>query len=305
MIKIGTDCSGIEAPIQALIKMGIKYEHVFSSEINKDARKSLLANYSPKILYEDMTKERHLPYVDIYVCGFPCQPFSSSGLRKGKNDPRGNIFLHCVKAIKQIEPIIFILENVKGITTIENKKYFEFIKKELEKLNCYSISYMILNTKNYGIPQNRERLYIVGIKKTKMKKEFKIPEHTKCDEIETYIDRTVVKEDKYCKTYEMRYEQFKDAIFANLGIMWNKNTTYRVNPKYCTTITTNGEIWCIPLHRRATVKEVLSLQGFPKNFKQVVSDKKLKGQVGNSMSVNVLIKLIEESLESVYDINGK
>lgn len=95
MITIGTDCSGIEAPIQALKQLGIPFQHKWSCEIDKFARQSILANYQPEILYEDITKRDHsqLPDVDIYVCGFPCQSFSLMGKKLGTNDPRSNIML--------------------------------------------------------------------------------------------------------------------------------------------------------------------------------------------------------------------
>lgn len=84
-LRIGTDCSGIEAPIEALKQMRIPFEHVWSCEIDPYARKSIEANYKPNILYEDIFKRNHntLPDIDIYVCGFPCQPFSMARKRKG------------------------------------------------------------------------------------------------------------------------------------------------------------------------------------------------------------------------------
>jgi DNA (cytosine-5)-methyltransferase 1 len=127
-IKIGTDCSGIEAPIQALHKLKIDYSHEFSSDIDVYAKESILANYKPNIFYDDMTKKRDLPKIDIYICGFPCQPFSLAGEREGsKNKEKGNIFLHCIKAIKQTEPSLFILENVPGVISVEQGTYWKKI----------------------------------------------------------------------------------------------------------------------------------------------------------------------------------
>jgi DNA (cytosine-5)-methyltransferase 1 len=111
MLRIGTDCSGIEAPIEALKQLGIPFEHKWACEIDRFARTSILANYQPEIIYEDITKRDNseLPDIDIYVCGFPCQSFSLMGKKLGSNDPRGNIMMHCIDVIKKKQPSIFIL----------------------------------------------------------------------------------------------------------------------------------------------------------------------------------------------------
>jgi DNA (cytosine-5)-methyltransferase 1 len=126
MITIGTDCSGIEAPIEALKQLGIPYQHKWSCEIDKFARKSIMANHPPEIMYEDITERDHsqLPDVDFYICGFPCQSFSLMGKQLGTKDPRGNIMLHCIDVIKKKQPPVFILENVKNFKFIENGRPF-------------------------------------------------------------------------------------------------------------------------------------------------------------------------------------
>ncbi len=93
MLRVGTDCSGIEAPIQALKNLKVPFRHVFACEKDKFARKSIEANYKPEKMYEDITSRNHkeLPDIDLYVCGFPCQSFSKAGKQKGMDDPRGLI----------------------------------------------------------------------------------------------------------------------------------------------------------------------------------------------------------------------
>ena len=133
MFKVGTDCSGIEAPIQALNKLSnkynITYSHEFSSEINKYAIKCIKENYTPKILFEDITKrEIHdIPNIDIYVSGFPCQPFSRANKFKTPIDPRLDLFKNCLDVIFHSQPKIFILENVKTLVTLDNGSYFKDI----------------------------------------------------------------------------------------------------------------------------------------------------------------------------------
>jgi DNA (cytosine-5)-methyltransferase 1 len=134
-LRVGTDCSGIEAPIHALEQLGIPHRHIWSSDIDKYCIKSIKANYCPERIYGDPDgsysdgdirnrDNNTLPDIDLYVCGFPCQPFSMAGQRKGLQDRRGNVFWSCIDVIKKKKPKYFILENVKGLLwhDKENKK---------------------------------------------------------------------------------------------------------------------------------------------------------------------------------------
>ena len=124
ILKVATDCSGIEAPIQALEQLQIPHEHIWSSDIDKYCISSIKANYAPGRLYGDKDgpypdgdlrnrDHRKLPDVDLYVCGFPCQSFSLAGMRGssrgGLSDPRGNIIYSCIDTIKAKKPRYFIL----------------------------------------------------------------------------------------------------------------------------------------------------------------------------------------------------
>ncbi len=297
MIKIGTDCSGIEAPIQALIKLKVPFIHEFSCEIDPYAKKSILANYNPKILFDDITKKRKLPKVDIYVAGPSCQSFSMAGNRLGSLDKRSNLFYYCINAIKECNPKVFILENVKGLISIENGHFFNDILKKLETLKDYDIAHKVLNTRHYGIPQNRERLFIVGILKSELKCPFTWPINVKSKNIRDYIDTT--------DTHKDVYPQFCiQDILKQKGTFVNISYINYTNPEsyqdYAPTITTAGSmIMCIPMHRKANIKELLTLQGFNPKFKQVVSDSQLKKQIGNSISVNVLEHLFKSIFKCV------
>lgn len=298
MLKIGTDCSGIEAPIQALINLNVIHDHIFSCEIDKYARQSILANYRPKVLYEDITTDKKEHLLDMYVCGFPCQPFSLSGNRKGSDDPRGNIFDHCIKNIRNTNTKIFVLENVRGIISIDNGKYWEYVLNELKKLDKYNVCFKLLNTRHYGIPQNRERIYIVGIRKDVQEKQFIFPEHTIMKDIKMYVDKDTTNIDpEPVKNIEvMKIIRNSKATFLNLGWQNFKEHSYE---NFSPSIIAQASIWCVPMHRKATIKELLSLQGFPKDFKQVVSDTQIKKQIGNSMSVNVLEHLFREIFQCI------
>jgi DNA (cytosine-5)-methyltransferase 1 len=300
MLRVGTDCSGIEAPIEALRQLNIPYEHVFSSEIDKYCIKSIKANYSPKIIFGDPDgpfkngdiRERNIkdiPDIDLYVCGFPCQPFSSAGERKGINDKRGNVFFSCLEVIKFKQPKYFILENVKGLKTHDKGKTWSRIWNELLKLKeyGYNIDWRILNTRDYGIPQNRERIFIIGNKE----KEIIWPKKKEMDKLENYIDyndNTI-----YISKTVQKYNNCinKNAIFINTDFL--KYTNFPDSNIYSPCIGAQTTLYNMLLKRYANVKEFLLLQGFDINFKNCISSSKLKKQIGNSISVNVLKVLLK------------
>lgn len=307
-INIATDCSGIEAPIQAINKLldrkykNYKLNHIFSSEKDTFAIKSLLANYSPKILYTDMITRTNITgkniiindIIDIYICGFPCQPFSTAGKLLGENDKQEKLlFPYCIKTIKQYNPKLFILENVKNL---KNNSYFSLIMGELKTLKNYNINIEILNTKDYGIPQNRERLFIIGIFKKNQIKSFEIPKVKPMKNIYDFFDHSNKKPDiipNFCKlSIKESNSVFVDLSFVNV----NSKDSYQF---YSPTLTTKYNLWNNIYKRRATVKEYLMLQGFPTNFKQVVSKTQMIKQIGNSMSVNVLYYLLDECFKCV------
>lgn len=188
MLKVGTFCSGIGSPEQALKNLNINHSVEFACEIDKFARITYEANHAAKNFYQDLTKLdfNTLPDVDLFVAGFPCQSFSMAGKREGFQDTRGTIFFHILEYLKIKKPDIFILENVKGLLSHDLGNTFEVIIKSLSKsVNGtellfkdndslgYDIWYQVLNAKDYGIPQNRERIFIIGFKNDF---NFKFPE---------------------------------------------------------------------------------------------------------------------------------
>jgi DNA (cytosine-5)-methyltransferase 1 len=304
MLKIGTDCSGIEAPIEALKKIcknhQLEYKHVFSSEIDEYAIKYIQANHSPEILYGDMQKRNvnKLPKLDIYVAGFPCQPFSRANKFKTEVDPRLNLFENCVDVIKYSKPKMFILENVKTLTTLDNGSYFNKILKQLEDIGRYTIYWKILNTKDYGIPQCRERLFIVGINKKSSKNTFEFPEKIKMKKLTDFIDKTDTS--KYPikdANKELLQNIPKNSVFIDIGF---RKAKFPNSDKWAPCITAQANMWCVPMKRKASVKEYLMLQGFPTSVNQPISDHQMKKKIGNSMTVDVIEQLL---LGGLYALN--
>ncbi len=181
-LTIGTDCSGMEAPLQALANMKIPHDHLFSCDHDPSVQATIRANFAPRILFEDLlTRDNNLaPAVDVYVAGFPCQPFSIGGKQQGfeDNKGRGIIFWSIREYIDLKRPKIFILENVRGLTSLQEGRYLSQILQSLrsigssteqnssEKSGAYQIYHKVLNTRENGIPQHRERWYCVGIRKS-------------------------------------------------------------------------------------------------------------------------------------------
>ena len=181
-MKIGTDFSGIGAPEMALKYLGIDFVSIFACEIDKYARQSFEQLHKPQTFYNDITTRNHkkVEQLDLYVAGFPCQSFSIAGKRKGFEETRGTLFFNVAEFIKENQPKTFILENVKGLLSHDKGRTFQTIVDILsngggtqngqisldmfEDGLGYHIYWKVLNTKKYGIPQNRERIFIVGFK---------------------------------------------------------------------------------------------------------------------------------------------
>ena len=304
MIKIGTDCSGIEAPIEALKKICDKYDlsftHVFSSEIDKYALQYIKDNHNPNIIFGDMTKRNinDVPDIDLYVSGFPCQPFSRANKFKTSVDPRLNLFNNCLEVIRNKKPKIFILENVKTLVTLNNGKYFNEILEILNSLNIYHIHWKVINSKDCGIPQCRDRLYIIGISREYSKYDFLFPEKKQMKDIKDFIDDTdnTIMEIKKCN--ETLFQNIpNNSVFIDIGF---REAKFPNSNKWAPCITAQPNMWCVPKNRKANIKEYLNLQGFPtKNIVQNISDHQFKKKIGNSMTVDVIEGLLINCFKSI------
>jgi DNA (cytosine-5)-methyltransferase 1 len=170
ILKVGTLFSGIGAFEHALDRLSIKHKIVFACDIDSYVKKSYFENYKIQedAWYDDVLKLNATKYIneniDIIVGGSPCQSFSFVGKQKGLEDDRGNLIFEFIRVVKECNPKMFIFENVKGLTTHESGKTFEYVLSKFNELD-YNISFDILKAANYGIPQSRQRLFLVGINK--------------------------------------------------------------------------------------------------------------------------------------------
>jgi len=152
---------------QACFDLDIETKCVFSSEIDKNACASYELNFAENP-YSDITKVTDFPDFDFLLAGFPCQSFSYAGKRKGFADTRGTLFFDIERILKKKIPTYFLLENVRGLVTHDKGRTFKTIKEKLENLG-YSVDYLLLNSSNFDVPQNRVRIYIVGVLNKKIK----------------------------------------------------------------------------------------------------------------------------------------
>jgi len=309
MLRIGTDCSGIEAPIQALKQLGIPFEHSFCCEKDKYALESIKANYNPIKIYTDITKRKHslLPDIDMYVCGFPCQPFSLIGNKLGTTDSRSNIMYQCIKVIKKKLPKVFILENVKNFKFIEGGKPFNFLLSQLKNIKnknkdiAYNIYHDILNTRDYGIPQNRERIFFIGIRKDIQKENmiYTTPDKLQIKPLDDFIiDKTIsnIRINKNGLKIINKFKLSKESLLLNNVIACSGFGNYMLN--ICPTLTCGTVYYLTKYKRYLTPDECLLLQGF-QNFIKVHSNTIMFKQIGNSMSVNVLKVLFQKIFEII------
>jgi len=313
-LRIGTDCSGMETPVMALQELGVAYDHKFSCDIDKNVKKQILQNFPPAVWYDDlMTRDNQAsstPAVDLYVAGFPCQPFSAAGLKKGFADKRGMVFYGVADYIDCKRPRAFVLENVKRLIGHDQGRTFAEVQRSLQSIGdgAYEVQWRCLNTQDHGVPQSRPRVYIVGIRRDCKQCEFEFPEALPSVDLDSVLDPVVKR-----PTMEMLPPESNGTAHGNVKEVLAqlqaakksplKNTyvidldaspRFRVvmeNRVMCMTKSRASGFWVTSRGRRMNLDEMLRCQGMRRCFKQVVSDLALGGQIGNAMSQNILERL--------------
>ncbi|WP_301400802.1 DNA cytosine methyltransferase [Polaribacter huanghezhanensis] len=283
---------------EACEENGIQSECVFSSDIDKYAQDSYETNFGERPA-GDITQidEKEIPDHDILFGGFPCQPFSIIGQMKGMDDTRGTLFFDIARIIKEKEPKAFILENVKQLVGHDGGKTLKVIVQALKDIG-YHVQYSVLNALDYGLPQKRERVVIVGHREPIM---FTFPNPEKpYKSLKEILEKKV--EDKYFASEyirEKRKDKHKSSYYPSI---WHENKSGNVcsYPYSCALrsgashnyLLVNGE-------RRLTPREMFRLQGFPDWYKIIVSDAQAKKQAGNAVPVNMIKAVVEKLLPYV------
>jgi DNA (cytosine-5)-methyltransferase 1 len=266
-------------------------------------------NFINKDLNEIDVKD--IPKHDLLCGGFPCQPFSIAGEKKGFDDSRSNVFFKILEILEFHKPNFIILENVKNLLTHDKKNTFKIIKERLEKLN-YNLNYSILDTcKITGIPQHRERIYIVGIKNVLNKTfNFDFPS-IKLKNISTYLEQNI--DDKYYYTdkyncYTLLLNSINKTIDTNTVYQFRRSFVRENKNNVCPTLTANMGTGGhnVPLIkdkngiRKLTPRECFNLQGFSNdyNFKNL-SDSSLYKLAGNAVSIPIVNLIVTKLLQNL------
>lgn len=300
-------------------------ECVFSSDNDKYVSKVYENNFEENP-FLDITKidAKNIPNHDLLCAGFPCQAFSIGGHRKGFEDTRGTLFFDVLRILKEKKPNAFFIENVKGITNHDSGNTINVIRKKLD-LAEYNIHETILNTYDFGIPQNRERWYCVGFKKELEIDKFKFPKKKK---LNIFLEDIIKKDVTDHNISDIALKHVKN----NIKIINDKKNSQlsfiKDNKKHFTIVTEarrtrasvrkDGISPCLTakmgtggnnvpiiyeLERKLTVNECLSLMGFPNNYKLKENYSRSYKQIGNSICVNIVKKIGKEIINNLIKYN--
>jgi DNA (cytosine-5)-methyltransferase 1 len=298
------------------IKLGFEkagFHSVLSTDIDANCKKTFDCNFSENLnskteLYlEDIAqvKSSELPKFELLTGGFPCQPFSIAGYQKGFTDKgRGDLFFEIVRILNQRKPRVFLLENVKNLKTHDNGRTLKLIYHELEKIGYYVVD-KVMNSMDYGnLPQNRERIYIVGFLSKKEFNKFQFPEKIKLTKTINDCLETDKVDDIYYYNDKPLYKKIKDCIISKHCIyQWRRKYVRENKSNVCPTLTANmgtgGHNVPIIIDdfgiRKLTPRECANFQGFPHDFKfPKIVNSQLYKQIGNSVSIPVIERIANE-----------
>ena len=275
-------------------------ECVFTSEIDKFAIQTYKANFGDENINGDITliSEKDIPDHDILLAGFPCQPFSQAGLKKGFSDTRGTLFFDIERILIEKKPQAFLLENVKQLKGHEKGQTLKVI---LEHLKCagYKVFFEVLKARDFGIPQNRERVFIVGFLNHDVDFNFPLPINTETlvgSILESNVAEQYTISDKLWEGHKRRKTQNKlNGKGFGYGL-FNKTSPYTntISARYYK----DGSEILIEQKgknpRKITPREAARLQGFPDSFKIPVSNAQAYRQFGNSVCVPVIKAIAKE-----------
>lgn len=317
--SVGSLYAGVGGICLGFKKAG--FDLKWANEFDKYACITYRANYKHKLIEGDVLclDITQLEPVDILCAGFPCQPFSVAGYRKGFNDHRGNHFFKVMDFVDIMRPKVIFLENVKNLLTHDNGNTFKIIYNSIEERG-YSFAYKVLNTKDYGnIPHNRERIFIVAFDKEATGdawQNFDFPKKKALTKtIHDIITKEKVNDSYYYNKNKWFYEELVKEITSQDTIyQWRRKYVRENKNRCCPTLTANmgtgGNNVPIILtdfgYRKLTPEECFEFQGFPiKSGKYVlpeIAQSHLYKQAGNSVSIPVIKAIADNILKA---LNGK
>ena len=304
---------------------GVGANCVFSSDIDKYASETYFNNFGENPLSDIIDiKTEAIPKYDVLCAGFPCQPFSIGGHRKGFKDTRGTLFFEVERILKETKPKAFVLENVKGLVNHNQGNTLQVILNTLAvringKINTakyrdtlgYHVYYKVLNSKDFGLPQNRERIFIVGFKDNV---EFNFPEGTNDSRrLVEILEKDVLKNttsdivntniEKYLHQHKRKAQMENKKCLLAYEIR-NSRCAFRFDglaPTLTAKMGTGGNN--VPVlvqqRRKLTTRECLRIQGFPESYKIKEDYMQSYKQIGNSVSVPVIKAIAKEIVKFI------
>ena len=234
-IRLPTSFSGIGAIEHAFHRLGLNVQLQFAGDIDPDCKRAYLANYplDETHWHDDITTFDAKPFkgqVDLFVGGAPCQAFSMRGKRGGFEDTRGTLFREFARVVIECEPKVFIFENVKGMLNHDRGRTWSVIKRTFEQDCGYQVYFQVLNSKDYGVPQSRERIYCIGFKSPV---DFKYPApipltQTKFDYLDRHIPSNLFLKQKGCNfvTRSINYEKSYTQVNGTIALCQKRNQQF-------------------------------------------------------------------------------
>ena len=336
LISLFSGCGGMDAGFK---KAG--FDIVYANDFDSDAQTVYSLNLG-KIDKRDIltVSEDEIPDGDILTAGFPCQPFSNAGSRKGVHDSRGMLYKECLRIIERKMPKVIVFENVKGLLStkyIDGRNLSEVIVEDLSTMNGigYNVVYQLVNASDYGVPQNRQRVLFVGVRKD-LERTFKFPQKQKKDnltlrhildvpaDVENNVDWPFSPQALEMINYINEGGSWKDVPYEHLAPRFQRirddmkkyhsPNFYRrfSRDEICGTITASAQPEnCGIIHptenRRYTVREVARIQTFPDDFKFVTDTPKnitaMYKVIGNAVPVNLAYNIAKAIMEQVFPLH--
>ena len=309
-IDLFAGIGGIRIPFQEL-----KGKCVFTSEWDSFSQKTYRINFGEEPV-GDITEvdAKSIPDFDILLAGFPCQPFSQAGLHKGFEDTRGTLFFDIERIIDTKRPKAFLLENVKQLKGHDKGRTFAVIEEHLKALG-YSVDAKVLRAGDFGVPQNRERIYIVGFDKEFYKLDdsftfdFPAPPKTPTrlgDILEKNVDPKYTISQKLYDGHERRKKEAREKGNGFGYTLFNEDSEY-TNTLSARYYKDGSEILIDQgddmLPRKLTPRECARLQGFPDEFIIPVSDCRAYKQFGNSVAVPVIRAIAKKMIKTMQSLD--
>ncbi len=283
----------------SLLSHGLKGECVFASDIDEQCRRAYAANFG-QWPFGDITAidAESIPDHDVLLAGFPCQPFSIIGSAKGFEDTRGTLFFEIARILETKRPAAFVLENVKQLVGHDGGRTFSRILETIDDLG-YTHAHRIFNALDFGLPQKRERVFIVGFRETT---HFDWPLGGIAMKPLSEILESNVSQRHFASERIREQRRAKYAAKPGEPTIWHENKSGHIGvyPFSCALragasynyLLVNGE-------RRLTPREMLRLQGFPDSYKIVCEDSHIRKQCGNAVAVPVVNAVLNRVLDSL------